>query len=243
MKSLSEKGQMKVSELADLFEVSMETIRKDLSALSEAGLIDKSHGSARIKNGPLMLPVSMRLDEKVAMKEQIGRRAVDFIKDGMTIWLDTGTTVLAMIPFLHMKKNLMIVTDSIVAAAALMDTRHRLFVIGGMLDPLGMSLTGPGSIDMLSTFHFDAAFFGTNGFGETRQPSTSSLNEVTIKREVLKRSSWSCLLADQTKFESSGAFVYAHFSSLNCIITNTVTEEQREMVKDIEQFIDASLPA
>lgn len=233
MHLLEETGQMKVSALAEELNVSMETIRKDLAELESNQLIQKSHGKARLSNGPLMLPLSLRQSEQVSGKQSIARKAIDFIKDGSTIWLDTGSTVLAMVPFLSMKKDLMIVTDSIVAASALMDTRHKLFVVGGLLEPRGMCLTGPSAADALRTFHFDAAFFGTTGFKETKLPTTFSLDEVQLKREVLKRASHTYLLADDTKFDTVGPYIYAGFEDFDSFITNRITPEQKQMVAGI----------
>lgn len=233
MHLLSESGQMKVADLAEKLSVSMETIRKDLSVLESEGLIQKSHGKARLLSGPVMLPLSVRKDEKVSVKQQIGRKAVDFIKDGSTIWIDTGSTVLSMIPFLSMKKDLMIVTDSIVAASALMETSHKLFVVGGLLEPRGMCLAGPSAVEALRTFHFDAAFIGTFGFKDTKAPTTFSLDEVQLKREVLKRSTNTYLLADDTKFDTAGAYIYADFNQFNALITNRIPEGKEDMVRDI----------
>lgn len=233
---LQETGQMSVRELAEECSVSMETIRKDLTILENDGRIEKQHGKARIHAGPLMMPLSVRKDEKVWLKQKVARKAVDFIRDGSTIWLDTGSTVLAMVPFLSMKRDLMIVTDSIVAASALMETKHRLFVVGGLLEPRGMCLTGPSAVESLKTFHFDAAFIGTNGFGETKAPTTFSLDEVQLKREVMKRSSRTFLLADSTKFESAGAYIYADFNQFDAMITNEITHTQKQIVADIQNI-------
>lgn len=236
---LSEAGTMKISDLAAQLQVSDETIRKDLQVLQERGLAEKTHGHARIISEHIWLPVNMKITDHALDKQQIAGRALQFVKDGSVIWLDPGSTVLALVPLLAAKKDLTIITNSLSAAQALSQTKHTLILTGGRLDSKGQSLTGTTAVESLRPFSLDAAFFGSDGFAHTDGPTTFSFDEVLIKHEVLRHARQRILLADGSKFGSSGTFCYADFSELTALITTRMSPEQRKKVAGVPRIIEA----
>ena len=95
-----EESQMKVKDILSLFDVSKETIRKDLLVLEEQGMIEKTHGWAKAKNDYYQLPATIKMNEHALEKEKIARKAIEFIEDDMVIYLDPSSICIKMARFL-----------------------------------------------------------------------------------------------------------------------------------------------
>lgn len=98
---LQEHPKIKISDLSDYFQTSSETIRKDIIELEDSKIIKKEHGYALLLEEPDEMPISLRNQEYIEEKKQIMRQTCTFIKEGMVVYLDAGSTCQAGIPFLH----------------------------------------------------------------------------------------------------------------------------------------------
>lgn len=238
LETIRKEGKIRLQELAKLYQVTTETVRQDMKSLERSGKIKKKHGWVEYETEYRELSLDAKKEENSAMKERIGRKAIEWIEDGMQIWLDPGSTVLAASKYLTLKKNLTIVTNALGILLILKDSKHKLIYIGGEYQPKGATTTGTLSAMMLSRFHFDLCLMGSDGFEKSQGATTFSLDEMLIKQIVLKNSDQALLLADQTKFEKTGSYCYAAFADFKCIITNPLTPIQRQHVQTGPKIIE-----
>ncbi|MFQ7538414.1 MAG: DeoR/GlpR family DNA-binding transcription regulator, partial [Clostridium sp.] len=138
---LQEQGYVKAQQLAEQYQVSMETIRKDLKYLEAAGIARKEYGGAGLSllDVEHTLPVRM---EHMSKKQEIARYALSFLKDAKVIFLDAGTTVHELAKLLNTCRPLDIVTNSLLAWETLDASLHNVFLTGGKKREKNRSLTG-----------------------------------------------------------------------------------------------------
>ena len=198
--SLSAGGVRTIAELSSRLGVSEATVRRDLQALEERRLIRRVHGGAEpLRRGSGELLFNEKTSLHAQEKERIAERALDFIHDNDAIFLDGGSTVLALARKLQQRKNLTVVTNSLMAASELMETSHRLILLGGEFRPRSRTLVGPLTSRVLESLAIHTAFLGTMGFTVESGISTSDPNEAYTKELVMKRAEQVILLADSSK--------------------------------------------
>lgn len=231
------KGRIYVSELSKNFHVSSETIRKDLDILEQQGLILKKHGYAEIMNDYFQLPLNVKITEHALAKQAIAKKALEYIKDNSMIFLDPGSTTLALAKYLPLKKGLTIVTNSLAIAQLVSDMKHDLIFTGGRLQKKGKAFVGAFTANNIDAIQIDTAFMGCDGFLNTDGPTTFSFEEVLIKQHVIKKASQKILLCDASKFEKIGTYTFASFKDYDVLITNPVSNKEKELVKDVKEVI------
>ena len=232
------KGSVKVNDLANLLQVSGETIRKDLNVMDEQGLISKIHGGAEIKNEYYQLPVDVKMSEHAYEKEILAQKAIQLIKDNSVVYLDPSTTCVKISRYLPLKKGLTIVTNSLAIAQAVMRTNHSLILIGGHVIKQSNAAIGSYANAIIDSLKIDMAFNGTDGFYKVKGPSTFSAEEMEVKQHVIASSLVNVLLCDASKFSKSATYVYAKYKDFDILLTNDITEKDKEVVKDIPKIIN-----
>ena len=220
-------GVRTIAELSTRLGVSEATVRRDLQSLEERRLVRRVHGGAepvRRGSGELLFneKTSLHADEK----ELIAKRALDYINDNDAIFLDGGSTVLALVRKLQQRKNLTIVTNSLMAASELMETNHRLILLGGEFRARSRTLVGPLTSRILDSLAIHTAFLGTMGFTVESGISTSDPNEAYTKELVMKRAAQVILLADSSKLGTPSLAASGTVEDIDLIITdNDVSQE------------------
>ncbi|MCI8271312.1 MAG: DeoR/GlpR transcriptional regulator [Erysipelotrichaceae bacterium] len=212
--------EVKVSDLAKAFQVSMETIRKDLNYLDEIGMVVKTHGGAKVIHDYYQLPVDVKLQENVIAKRLIARRALDLIEDHSVVYLDSGSTMIQLAKLLKIKQSLTVVTNSLIVADIALSSNHNVICTGGVAQKRGKCLTGYYAISVLDSIHMDAMITGTDGFLGMSGPTTFSLEEVEIRRHVLKNSDKKILISDASKFTRTSTYQFAKFEEYDYFVTN-----------------------
>lgn len=231
------KGKIHVSELSNTYNVSTETIRKDLELLERQGMIIKKHGYAEIANDYSQLPLNVKVTENAFEKQEIAKLALNYIEDNSIIFLDPGSTTLALSKYLPLKKGLTIVTNSLAIANMVSDMKHDLIFAGGKLQKKGKSTIGVFTANNIDCIQIDTAFMGCDGFLKTDGPTTFSFEEVMIKQHVLKKSAKKILLCDSSKFKKSGTYTFASFSDYDVLITNPISRKEQQLIKDVKEVI------
>jgi len=192
-------GSVSVSELATIFGVSHETIRRDLKLLADQGQLDVVHGGAA-RRGMMEPPIAERGGENVEGKAAIARTAARMVADGASVLIDSGTTTAALTLELIGRSGLTICTNSL--NHALMFARapgNRVLMLGGEVDPNDEATFGLGASAGLDAVRVDIAFIGVGGFAEDGGLTDySAVAADTRGRMILAGRAY--LLADQTKF-------------------------------------------
>ncbi|MFC4767968.1 DeoR/GlpR family DNA-binding transcription regulator [Effusibacillus consociatus] len=190
-----------VQELCQSFEVSEATIRRDLKELEEAKLLRRTHGGAVSLQSVNFEPTFVEKEDKFLKEKQaIARKAIEFIEEGDTILLDSGTTTLHLAKELKPLTRLTMVTNSIMIAHELEGVPGiEVMMIGGTLRRETLALVGPLAEQALNMIRVDKAFVAINGLDITEGLTTPNLLEAATKRKMIQSAKTVFLLADHSK--------------------------------------------
>lgn len=233
---ISSRGAVGVDEIATRFGVSQMTVRRDLKALENLGMIVRVHGGAMLRSGltrdvPYFSKASFLPDEKA----RIAEAALGLISEGDAIILDAGSTTFALAKRLHTFRELTVVTNDLKIAAELADSRGiRVICTGGEVQRSVYNMMGPVAERMVASLHVDTAFIGCDAVDPGSGIMTRNINKVPLKRAMIHAASKPVVLADHSKF---GLKVFAQvcsFGELDAIVTDDETDVT--MLQAIQDF-------
>lgn len=229
MRMLEQQDQVTIIELAEKFEVSQMTIRRDLDLLQTEGKIQRSHGGAVKVKRFMGANYDQRASENQMEKRAIAKEAVRHIEDGMSIILDAGTTVAAMVDELETFKNLKIVTRDL-HTALLLSNEERfgtfdVYCTGGRISKWAYSLDGIYTETMLHSITVDVAFMTCEAISHVKGAMAWSPVLVGARQSVMNSASRNLLLADSSKFSYTSFAVFASLDSFDEIITDSKLDE------------------
>jgi DeoR/GlpR family transcriptional regulator of sugar metabolism len=229
---IRQRGITRLDDLCRELQVSPATVRRDLDALERAGAIRRVHGGAVSVDGRLDEPL---FDDKTSLaakeKLRIAEAALQFIADAETIYLDGGSTVLALARLLRERTNLTVVTNSLRAAWELAGRGPRLILIGGELRRLSQTMVGPLTRLVLQELHLDKAFMGTIGMTSREGLTTTDPGEAFTKRLVMEQAGQIIVLADSSK---AGKVAFARAGSLDDVdVLITDAKLDRQFVREL----------
>ena len=213
-----------VSELSQLYDVSEETIRRDLEKLVNEGVAIKSYGGAVInENANLEVPFNIRKNYNVIGKQKIAEQIAAMVKDGESLMLDASSTAVYIAKALKEKKNLTVITNSIEIIVELMDMPEwKVLSTGGLSREGSFALVGPQTDKMLKSYHVDKAVISCKGFdlesGITDSDELHANNKITMLGAAGKQ----ILAVDKSKFDKTA------FTAIGALddITTVVTDEE-----------------
>lgn len=220
---LEKDNSVKVSALTKLFNVSVETIRRDLEHLEGEGYLKRVHGGAVLeKIGSIEMNFSTREKEYQEQKLQIGEIASRFVKEGQSIALDVSTTNFELAKVLKKNFNkLNILTNSLSIAMELADMENYTIILsGGILRPQEYSLIGELAENNMGNFHVDTAFISISGISLREGLSDYGFGEVRVKRKMMQIAQEVIIVADSSKFDTVSLLKVCDFSDINMIITD-----------------------
>jgi len=224
---VSEKGQVFVSDLVEMFNVSEVSIRRDLTLLEESRRLKRVHG------GAIPIPGNFRtdsFDEKqklhIHAKERIGQVAAGLIKQGDIILLDSGTTILQVvrnIPSSFRVSNMItMVTNSMpVSQEVLVWPSPNLTILGGIYLPDYQATVGPQTLDQLKELTADIAFLGTDGLTLHGGATTANVLMAEVDRMMADHARKTVLVTDSSKLGRMGFVPVKSISSYHTIITDS----------------------
>lgn len=200
LNQLNENGLVKSADLMDMLNCSESTIRRDLANLEESGALMRIHGGAkRIYKLDKELTYNEKTVKNVQSKHLIGKFASSLIENNDVIYMDAGTTTLAMINFLT-AKNITVVTNGLLHASLLADRNINIIQLGGSVKNSTKAIIGANSLSELQNYRFTKAFLGTNGVDITFGCTTPDPEEAAIKSLAHHQSSVTYVLADESKW-------------------------------------------
>lgn len=227
---ITSRENLKVGELAKLFNVSTETIRKDLIFLDNKGLVKKSHGGAIVNETNLKMavekPLSIKELENKEHKKRIAMYALNLIPANASFFIDSGTTNYFLAELLAHEKGMNIFTNSIPVVNMLADSDNNIYVLGGKLKEQSHCIVGNWTLQLLDGVQPDFAFLGSDAFKNSLGPCTASFEESGIKSKLVEKSEKAIVLADSSKFNNSGLFTFCDWSNINMLITDTRVNKQ-----------------
>lgn len=223
-------GEIRLNDLKVQYpEVSEMTLRRDLDYLAEQHLVLRTHGGAKtFIPDPVKIEqnyiFSKRLTENRSAKTEVAKLALSFISEGMSIYLDAGSTILSfarMIPDIP----LYIFTNAPNVALEFASRNYpEIVLLGGNLKKSTISLTGPFAIDCLDKVNIDIAFIATSGFSSENGFTNAYISECELKRKVIQRAKKVIVLMDHSKINKSLPYTFANTADVDVIITDRPLE-------------------
>lgn len=231
LKKINAERKVSVQELADHFGITKVTIRKDLDELAAKKLLTRTFGGA-IPYDTVIRETKLRDREAVHSTEKlnIGLKAQEFITNGMTLFLDAGTTTGAIVPYLKDKENLTVITYDIKIAYELSSFKNvKTIVLGGTLDTVTISTYGIETFKALHKMQIDLSFIGCEAF-DLQCTYSASDTRSNLKQAVLSSSKESILLADSSKYSNRSLYIVDAVKEFKLLITD---QKNSELVSDL----------
>ncbi len=218
---LVQDGKLVVKDLALQYDVTTETIRKDITHLEKMGVAKKTHGGAIYVNDLRELPYSETSTLHRSQKAAIARVAVSLIGRHVTM-LDGGSTNLAIAKLLSLRADITVVTNSLSIVPVLASAPGvTLVMTGGEVRQISQDLVGYWATRSVHEVASDVCFVGANSIAQFSGPSTSTMQEVEIKRSMLEASRSRYLVVDSSKTGSLSTFQFAEWREFTAIITDS----------------------
>jgi DeoR/GlpR family transcriptional regulator of sugar metabolism len=235
LKYVNKKRKASVKELSDYLNVSKVTIRRDLDELVEKGLVIKIHGGVLSINNNLSyeIPFKKKLNVNVEEKRKIGTTAARFIEDGEVIILDAGSTTLEVARHLD-RKNVTVITNDIKIAVEIAQKPNiKLIVTGGILERSVYTLIGPNAEDFLSKIHVNKTFLGADAISLEHGITNRTLQEVPIKRAMIKAADEVIVVADHSKLNKRVFASLCNLNEIKKLIIDKIDEDFKQALSEI----------
>lgn len=221
---LDNENSVKVSALTSIFNVSLETIRRDLEFLEKEDKLKRVYGGAVKKANKIKtLSYPLRLEEGKKEKIQIAQTAMKYIQEEQTLALDAGSTNFYVAK--HLKKHfrrLTVITNSLAIANELSEMdEYNIFVSGGKLDSTREAFAGDIACRALSDFRVDIVFLGVSGVSLTEGITDYFTEQLSVQKILLNISQQNIILADSSKIGNIALHKVCDFSDVNLIITDS----------------------
>ncbi|WP_130835825.1 DeoR/GlpR family DNA-binding transcription regulator [[Erwinia] mediterraneensis] len=220
LEHLKANGQVFVNELAEEFNVSQETIRRDLNKLEELRHIKKIHGGAVSAQFGFELEFNQRARLAEDEKKAIALKAAELIKPGDSLFIDFGTTTLEFARQIASVTQLTVMTNSPVIANLFHENATtNLILIGGQFGMSKMECIGPVTLQGISAFYADYAVIGAGAVSPEAGIMDQDLNEAAIARQMIKQSNKTIVLADGHKLNNRATSLVAEWNDISWLVT------------------------
>jgi DeoR/GlpR family transcriptional regulator of sugar metabolism len=219
-RALAEKHVL-VSELSRLFDVTEETIRRDLERLEKEGVLTRTYGGA-IASRPTNedLPFTTRNATNQEQKAAIARQALELIQDGDTLMVDPSSTSYELFKLLGAKRGLTVITNSVQALHELGGSGHQVISTGGSLRERSFSLVGPVAENTVRKYHVDKLLMSCKAISAEKGILDSNEPECELKRRMLQQANQVILLVDHSKFDKTAFVKAAELHELDVVVTD-----------------------
>lgn len=223
-------GSVTVQELRDMFDASESTIRRDLNSMDSKGLLTKVFGGAvrieklvdSVKEEAVSFRNELHRDEKI----QIARYAASLIEKDDFVYLDAGTTIGNMIPFIT-EQSVSFVTNAVSHALLLAEKGYKVTLIGGEVKAATEAIVGNDAYVNLQKYNFTKGFFGTNAVNMINGFTTPDSNEASIKEYAIKHSRKAYVLCDNSKFGLISPVKFADFDDVHIISDSGISDKYK----------------
>ncbi|MDO9379050.1 MAG: DeoR/GlpR family DNA-binding transcription regulator [Nocardioidaceae bacterium] len=221
---LREDGRLAVADVADMFGVSGETVRRDLAVLERHGIARRVHGGAVAAHGLRVLEpgLGQRNASRVEAKNRIAEAALAFLPPAEgSIALDAGTTLSQLADRIPTDRDLTVVTHAVPIAAKLTGAPGIvLHVLGGRVRGITAASVGSGTVAAIERLQVDVAFMGTNALSPEHGLSTPDGDEAAVKAALVRCARHVVVLADSSKLDVDHLFRFAAIEDVDVLVTD-----------------------
>ncbi len=222
LKTVMERGQCGIGDLANALTVSRETIRRDVKPLADEGLVVKVHGAIMVPERLREPPFERRMRANMDGKMRIAERCAAMVRDGESLMLDTGSTTCYVARALVRHRNLTVVTNS-AEIAGLLATRNgnRLYMAGGELRGDDGAALGAPAIHFIEQFQVQHAVLSIGAIDKDDGLMDAHLAEAEYSRTVIRQARHRIVVSDHTKFGARGFVKVCGFDEIDTLITDS----------------------
>ena len=219
---LQEQAQVTVAELVTLFDVSRDTIRRDLDSMEQRGLLVRTHGGAIRKDQMVHVDTTLglRMDAHADAKRRIGQAAVRLVRDSETLLLNGGSTTCAFAAALGERRNLTIVTNNLRLPPVTPEAAVRaIYVLGGTYWSVSQVTIGPIGLPGVAGFGADTAVIGCTALSAAGIPM-GRLDEAIETAGMVGLAKRTIVLADRSKFNMTAFATIAGYDQIEHLVTD-----------------------
>jgi DeoR/GlpR family transcriptional regulator of sugar metabolism len=217
-------GVLSIHALTEDLGVSTMTVRRDIANLQAAGQVQPVQGGVRLATRHVSQPPNERRERETlgaSQKRAIAEEAARLVDDGMTVFLDAGTTCEAIVPHLAKRAGVTVLTNDPRSGLALLAfPQLSVILTGGELDPVTAAMGGQLAAATVSAVNFDLAFVSTSAWSMDRGVMAPALGNVQVKTAAMKAASSSVLVADSSKYGAVARFRVAPLEDFAVIVTD-----------------------
>ena len=234
---VNQRGRMSVNQLAREYDVTTETVRRDLSSLERMGLVRRVHGGVVPPSSISLIESGIRERDQVntETKERIARVALEQLpSEGGTVLLDAGSTTVRLAMLFPRDLKLTVITHAVPIAARLAGLRHiDLHLLPGRVRRTTQAAVGAETVEALSHLRVDVSFVGTNGITPGHGLTTPDPDEAAVKRGLVESGRRVVVLADGSKFGIETAVRFASAAEVDVLVTDAEASaaERRVLAK------------
>lgn len=214
-------GKVTVEGLAEHFNVTLQTIRRDLSDLSDTGKLERVHGGAVLPSGVANIGYEHRRTLFMEAKQRIAKACAAEIAEDVSVFLDIGTSSEAVAHELTGHRNLLVVTNNMNVPNILVGNPEcSIIVAGGQLRRSDGGLVGNLTVDAISHFKFDVAVIGCSALDDEGDMLDFDIQEVGVTKAIIRQSRKVFLVADHSKFKRSAPARIGSLAEVDVLFTD-----------------------
>ena len=222
--SVARRGRLSVAEIATSYDVTTETVRRDLTVLERAGVVRRVHGGVVPAASLTMIEaaVAERDSAQAPEKDRIAKAALDLLpEDHGTVLLDAGTTTTRMAALFPRDRRLTVVTHAVPIAARLAGLTHiDLRLLPGRVRHTTQAAVGSDTVAALGMLRAEVAFLGTNGLTRDHGLSTPDADEAAAKRAMVRGAHLVVVLTDSSKLGVEATHRFAEINQVDVLVTD-----------------------
>lgn len=246
-RELTLRGAASVSDLCDVLDVSPATIRRDLAELEKQGLIKRGYGGATVRAiSPAEESLSVREQKYVEAKTALARRAVELIRPGDSIFLNDGSTVLALAHELAVRnEEIFVATPSVRVPGVFADCEAAtVCLLGGFVNASAQTTGGHFAEAMVDQINVDYAFLSCDGFNPQDGLCFMNAEDAALARRMIKKATKCVALVHSAKFSWRARFSAVPLANIDILVTEQLPEGVTSALAQAEvQVLEAHEPA
>jgi DeoR/GlpR family transcriptional regulator of sugar metabolism len=220
--------KVSVSDLSIQFEVTEETIRRDLEKLENEGFLTRTYGGAVLNSESSLEGIHFykRTTTNRRAKQAIALKAAELLKDKATVAADSSSTVMEVLKLVKGNRELTLLTNSTEALRELSQSDMTVVSTGGILNKSALSLQGAITKTIIRNYIFDVVLLSCKGLDREKGALDSNEAEAELKLEMLKQSNEVVLLVDHTKFDKTAFLKLSDFDHIDYLVTDVKPSEE-----------------
>ncbi|MCB1801054.1 MAG: DeoR/GlpR transcriptional regulator [Gammaproteobacteria bacterium] len=220
-------GRVTVDDLTARFDVTPQTIRKDLNDLCDLGVLQRFHGGAMFAAGVANVGYESRRNTAAEAKQLIGERAAQLIPNNCSLFINIGTTTEAVARALGHHQGLMVITNNLNVVQLLRGHGQiEVIVAGGVLRHSDGGIVGEAAVDFIRQFKVDFAVMGVSAIDTDGALLDYDFREVSVSRAIMAASRRTILVADAMKFSRSAPVRIGHIADVDYLVTDEPPEPE-----------------